>query len=385
MGKLLIGGIGLWLMVLLVLVACVPQAAPAPVATPVAVAPLSQAPAKEGWEVEWDKVMEAAKKEGSVVFSSTAGAEVRAPVASAFKGKYGLRVESVGARGGEISEKLKAERRAGLHLVDVYIGGPTTVLTDLKPAGVLDPLEPALILPEVKDPKVWWRGQLPWGDKDHYLISFTQYPSSTYAINTELVRAEELKSYRDLLNPKWKGKMVMNDPTLPGAGNTWFARVGYIIMSLDFLRELAKQEPVILRDQRLQVEWLAHGKYAIAIAPDTTPMAYFGKAGAPVSYVTPVEGLVLAAGHGNVSLVNRAPHPNAAKVFINWLLSREGQEVWSRATLNPSVRLDVSSEHVEPEKRREPGVKYYVQDEEFYLANPEQVKVAKEIFGHLLK
>lgn len=374
------------------LVACAPQApaesapqAAAPSPKGEAAAPLSQAPAKEAWEIEWEKVIEAAKKEGSLVLYSTAGSEVRAAIAIAFRKKYGVQVEAVGARGGEISQKIMSERRAGLYFADVYTGGTTTVTTELKPAGVIDPLEPALILPEVKDPKAWWEGQLPWVDKDHYLIAFTLYPSTTYAINTTLVRAEELKSYKDLLNPKWKGKLVMNDPTLPGAANRWFGGVSQA-MGLDFMRELARQEPVILRDQRLQVEWLAHGKYPISIAPDTSAMASFQKAGAPVSYVTPVEGSIMTSGHGNICLINKAPHPNAARLFINWLLTKEGQTVFSRAILNPSARLDVPTDFVDPEKMRVQGVKYYnSENEEFLLAGPERMKVARDIFGHLIK
>lgn len=387
-GRLALVGLCL---VLLLVVACAPksEAVPSPASPKPAseeVAPAGpKAVVKEAWEVEWEKVMEAAKKEGGLVLFTTAGAEVRSALVVAFKARYGLQLEAVGARGGEITQKIMSERRAGLYLGDVYVGGTTTPTTELKPVGALDPLEPALILPDVTDPKVWWEGKLPWVDRDHYLLSITLYPSTTYAINTNLVKAEELKSYRDLLNPKWKGKMVMNDPSIPGSANRWFGGVSQS-MGLDFMRELAKQEPLIIRDQRLQVEWLAHGKYLVAVAPDTAPMASFKEAGAPVSYITPVEGSIMTSGHGNVSLVNKAPRPNASRVFINWLLTKEGQAVFSRATQNPSTRVDVSEEYVDPAKRRVPGVKYYnSENEEFLLAGPDRMKVAREIFGHLIK
>lgn len=382
------------LLALSLLLSCAPQAtpqvsspqSPAP-AAPSAVSPkLSLADEKSR---EWERVLEAAKKEGVVVLISTAGSEARLALMLPFMQRYGIRMEFLTAKGAEVSQKLQAERRAGLYMADVYNGGSNTPIDSLKPAKVLDPLEPALLLPELTGPelikKVWFEGRLWWLDSERQILAMTVSPSGRIAINTSSVKPGEIKSWRDLLNPKWKGKMTMNDPTTAGVGQKTFAALSKIV-GVDYLRELAKQEPVIIRDQRLQVEWLAHGKYPIAMAPKSDPITELTKAGAPLAIITPEEGMFLAVGSGNVALVNRAPHPNAAKVLINWLLSAEGQALWVSSQRTHSLRLDVPIDNVEPDRLREPGVKYFFADtEEFLLETPKQIALAKEIYGHLLK
>lgn len=371
--------------------ACAPSQAPSPpVATatppPQAVAPLPKAPERAAWEEKWETLVNAAKKEGTLVLLIGAGGELRVAISRGFEQRFGIRVEAISGRGGEMSQKLQAERRAGIYSSDNYVSGTTTMVTDLKPAGIFDPLEPALVLPEAMDPKAWWKGRLDWVDADRTAVAFVAYPKATLGINNNLVKPEEIKSYRDLLNPKWKGKMVMNDPTVAGTGQKFPAVVGDQIMGWDYIRELAKQEPVIIRDQRLQVEWLAHGKYAIAVNPDDPPMTEFIKVGAPISRLTPQEGTYVASGYGNVALINRAPHPNAAKLFVNWLLSKEGQTIFCRTYGVQSGRVDIIVEGLDPLVVRDPKMKYFDSyTEAFVLKGPEQMKLAKEIFGHLMR
>lgn len=345
-------------------------------------------PAKSGWQKDWDNTLIEAKKEGKVVVYGTAPGILRSDIGTAFRNKYGITVEDLAGRGAEVATKVLAERRAGLYIGDVYIGGSGTMVRQLKPAGVLDPLEPVLVLPEVLDPKVWLGEKLMWVDSPaKSILSFLAYPNHSFAVNTRLVRPDEIKSYRDFLNPKFKGKIVMNDPTTAGSGSMTFRVLGFNILDLDFFRELARQEPLIMKDQRLQVEWLAQGKYAIAYGPQTAIVADFQRAGAPLSYVTPAEGTYLSAGSGNVSLVNRAPHLKAARIFINWMLSREGVGLFSRAFGSHGARNDVSTEGIDSVMTRQPGVKYWIgaHTEEFQLKEPEMMVSAKEIFGPLLK
>ncbi|MDP3955377.1 MAG: extracellular solute-binding protein, partial [bacterium] len=341
---------------------------------------------KEAWKVKWDHLIKEAKKEGVLAIYSTAGAEVRNGIARPLQEKFGLRLEYVSGKGAEISQRLNSERRAGIYLADIYIGGTSTLLNQLKPAGILDPLEPEMFLPEVLDPIVWYGGGIRWRDKDKSAISFLTYVIPPLVINTTLVSPNEIKSYRDLLNPKWKGKMIQNDPTVAGIGLTFFRIIGGQIMGYDYMKELVKQEPLILRDQRLQVEWVAQGKYAIAVAPTQEIVTYFKDSGAPLAYVLPVEGGWVAAGSGNIALVNRAPHPNAARLAINWLLTREAQIPIRKAMGVSSARLDVPTEGLDPATLIKPGIKYIAANsEEMELRAAEDKKLAEEIFGSLMK
>ena len=157
-------------------------------------------------------------------------------------------------------------------------------------------------------------------------------------------------------------------------------------MGWDYMRELAKQEPIVLRDLRLAAEWVARGKNPVVIAPKRETIVEFQKAGAPIKFVTNLEGNYLVGGAGTVSLLNTPAHPNATKIFVNWLLSKEGQTAYSLAASTQSARLDVPVDHLDPVWRRDPSINYFVtEDEDFLLHQEEQLKLAKEIFGPLIK
>lgn len=344
---------------------------------------------KETWEVEWEKTLQAARKERTVVVYGSSTAPSLKQVAPAFNKKYGLELEVIAMdKGSALTAKLFTERKASLYLVDVLLTGTNNFFGETKPGGAVDSMDSALILPEVIDPKNWFGGQLRWGDKEHMVFMAYAFPNNSIAINTELIKPEEIKSFRDLLNPKWKGKILMNDPTLSGVGLKGFSVFGFYVLDLDYFRQLAKQEPMIIRDQRLQVEWLAKGKYPVLLFPRPAPMLEFIRAGAPVDYLSiPAEGNYISTGGGNISLVNRAPHPNAAKVLINWFLSKEGQTMVSAVEGSQSAREDVPTEGLHPSMVRRPGAKYFTgsDSEEFLARDTEYTKAAKEIFGHLVR
>lgn len=145
---------------------------------------------------------------------------------------------------------------------------------------------------------------------------------------------------------------------------------------------MARQEPVITKDRRLQVEWVARGKYPIGLGAESPSISEFKNAGAPIREVVPIEGSGLAAGSGCIGLINKAPHPNASKLFINWFLGQEGQTVWTKAIRKASARVDVTKEYAEPLRIPIPGKTYFMSDaEDYLLGDPERMKLAREIFG----
>lgn len=166
------------------------------------------------WQQEWDKVLEGAKKEGRVVVA--AGVTVE-PVFPEFQKKYPeIKLVSIGR--GEQAARIVPERRAGKYLVDVvFVGGSSAY--NLLEAKALDPIKPALILPEVLDESKWWKGKhLYMDDEGKYIFAFNLTPQLSWAYNTKLVDPNGIKSYWDFLHPKWKGRILLLDQPLLGLG-----------------------------------------------------------------------------------------------------------------------------------------------------------------------
>ncbi len=312
---------------------------------------------------EWQRLLSAARSEGKVNVYGEA-ASMRGPFGDAFLNKYGIQIEVTVARPTETAEKLQRERRAGIYLADAVVGGQDALVGIVKPLGVLDSLEPTFMLTELTSAaelqKTWWRGKLYWNDDAHTSLSFAANPSIPMAVNTDIVKPP-ITSYKNLLDPRWKGKIIFQDPTAGGGGFRRFAAAGAIFVSWDFWREvMAKQEPAFTRDARLQMEGVARGKYAIAFSPNTEQITYFRDGGAPVDFALPVEGSYIGAGIGGIAVVTQPAHPNAAKLLVNFLLSQEGQTLFSKASGLQSTRMDVPTDHLHPAKMRQPGINYYV-------------------------
>ncbi len=337
----------------------------------------------------WKSMVAKAREEGRLVISTSHTPVVRQAVAKGFKDAFGVDIEYIGGgKGSELGAKLLTERQAGMYLQDIYIGGTTTILNDLKPAGALDPLEPVLMQSEVLDKKLWLSGDYLWADRDRKVIVLLLQPTPGQCtiINTTLVKPGEIRVYDDFLNPKWKDKIVLNDPTVQGPGQRFVGVTAVKVKSWDYMKELVKQKPAINRDQRLQVEWVARGKYAIGLGMQTDLPTEFIKAGAPIMEIVPEDDFVASAGPNDLAMINRAAHPNAAKVFVNWILGKEGQTILSKASGMASIKTNVATDHLTPGRRLDRAKKYFIVDHEDYiLKEKEYIAKAREVFAELLK
>lgn len=365
-------------------IACGPVTPPAPVTSPgqktsveIPRVPLGQV---------WDRLVAEAKNEGRVVIATSNGPVFSQALAGAFQGKYGVSLEFIFGTSGELVPKIQAERRAGIYSTDTFIIGSSSIVPFLGREGALESLDNVLQLPEVLDKKAWLTGDLLWIGPEHFQVMFIAMPGQSLWVNRDLVKSGEIKSHYDLLNPKWKGKISLRDPTTAGSGNAFFTFVAETLPDgLEYLRELGKQEPAFTRDPRLQTEWVARGKYPVAIGSKIDIVKEFIQAGAPISAVPTVEGTYLTGSGGGVALMNKAPHPRAAALFINWLLSREGQIVASQAYGGQSAREDIPTDFLEPYEVRQPGVKYQNQVQQDESVGSKYRKLAGEMYRHLLK
>ena len=292
---------------------------------------------------DWNRVVEAGKKEGKVVVSVPASAELRKDVERAFKQRFGIEAELNAGRAASIVGKIQQEVKSGVFNFDVHMGGSESMVTGLLAEGILESFEPALILPEVKDPKNWWGGHIWVDNAKRFIYSSQAYQTENIWYNTELVKPEEFRSFSDLLQPKWVGKIGYLDPRTPGSGTSIWS----FLMQLKgeaFLRKLAGQKLYLSRDQRVLAESLAKGKVALVVGLTYYSFLPFIKAGLPVKPLpNPRDEVYVSGGSGHVTIIKGAPHPNAAKVFVNWFLGKEGQEIFCKAMGQGTRRFDVDT------------------------------------------
>jgi iron(III) transport system substrate-binding protein len=293
------------------------------------------------WQAEWQRVMATAKKEGKVVVSVPPGAELRKALKESFERRFGIELELVTGRGSTIVKKIADEHRAGVQFFDVHTGGSGAIIYGL--AGIVEPVESQFILPEVKAPKNWWGGHLYVDKANRYAYSFLAFVQEAIWYNTELMKPEEVRAYDDLVNPKWKSKIGYSDPRAGGAGQgnwTFLFRT----KGEEFLKKLVQQNLVIMREERPLAELLVKGSVAITIGLDIDNFGPFVKAGLPIKPLPQLkDGTYPVTGSGTLAVIKNPPHPNASKLFINWLLGREGQETYQKALGEPTRRLDVDS------------------------------------------
>jgi iron(III) transport system substrate-binding protein len=292
---------------------------------------------------DWDTIVEAGKKEGKVVASIPPSAELRKLMELAFPKRYGIAVEFVPARGGNIIRRMVDETKAGVQYFDIHIGGTESIITGLLPENVLEPVEPFFVLPEVRDPKQWWGGHL-WADNaKRFLYPFAAYQTVSFWSNSNEYKPSEFRSLEDLLNPKLQNKIGISDPRTPGSGSSMWSYMNYI-KGEEYLKRLVAQQLFVTRDLRLLAENLAKGKIAVTSGIAYSEFLPFIKAGLPVTPLpVPKEGLYVSGGYGHLTILKNQPHPNATKVFVNWLLGRDGQEIFSRAMGVGSRRFDVDT------------------------------------------
>jgi iron(III) transport system substrate-binding protein len=266
---------------------------------------------------EWAKIVEAAKKEGKVVvYSGYVSPNTHKAIGDAFEKEYGIKVEYFMARGGELRERVRIEQSTGRFLADVshnaltQTAGANRIENSLVPHGGL---------PDMKRLKPDFAARA----DDTVVPIFTI--NYGFLVNTNLVKpGEEPKGWRDLLDPKWKDKILSDDPRASGGGRVMF-HMTYDKWGAEFHQKLAAQNLVFVRDYNEATRRVARGEYPIYIPLILGDYAKIKPL--PVKYVIPEEGATY--GSYGVSIFRNAPHPNAARVFANFYFSDTAQAVYA--------------------------------------------------------
>ncbi|MBI4331893.1 MAG: extracellular solute-binding protein [Chloroflexi bacterium] len=345
---------------------------------------------KPAWEKEWEDTLGAARKEGEVTVYTTYGPAWRVAMSELMSKEYGIVFNVLYGRSDELMERIWREQRNKLYQVDAVqaISSKRYIAEGEQLATILQPLEQMLVLPEVLDPKAWVVGKIPWADPvTKNMLFWRDALAVPLMVNTDMVGPQEIKVWDDLLNPKWKGKIILSDPTIGGNANSVMTMLAWSIKGWDFVNRLLQQEPIVLRDYRLMAEWVARAKYPIMIGPRQEEVQEFIGLGAPVKYVNFQDGIITTYGAGTIAVVKGSPHPAAAKIFLNFLLSKEGQTLTAKLGGYPSARVDVpNADFLDPATLRQPGMKAFSSEDVEYMRNLDQTnQKLKQLLAPLMK
>ena len=284
-------------------------------------------------EDNWDAVVGAAKKEGKlVIYDMALGAPYFNAILKSFEAKYGIPVESLDLRASELAERIRTEQSAGRYLGDVEMITTTMIEEQRQNGDFIEKLPP---IPNAANLRP------PFKANDYSVPVFVQ--PMGILINTRMVKDQDVPtSWNDLTDPKWKGKILSDDMRPLGSGNTMFAILEHQ-MGDQFNEKLAEQKPVFSRDMRNDARRVARGEYPIYV-PQIFAFTSDLK-GLPVKVVIPKEGAPYA--EMDLAVLKSAPHPNAARLFIQHFLSTEAQLIYANAWMPPVIAG--VAEHANPD------------------------------------
>jgi iron(III) transport system substrate-binding protein len=339
-------------------------------------------------EEDWSTVLAKAKKEGVVVVHGAPGKRYRDVFVKAFRKAHpDIKIKFSGASNRVDLPKLLRERKAKIYSWDLWVSGSGTAVGKMKPRGIFQPLE-QILTKETMNDKHWLGGfHDGWMDKEKkYFYSFDGSVQNPIQVNWDLVKKSQLTSITDLIKPEFAGKIVWDEPRLNGSGNGASLTI-YKNFGEDFLRQLYSQKIVFTSNRRQVAEWVVRGRYVIGIGLGENDLKVFQKQGLglnikplPDSYYKIQQ---ISPGFGSVGFIDKAPHRYAAAVYVNWLLSKDGQTAWAAVPRN-SRRLDVKPG--DPRLAPKPGVPYFNgQKEEFSKTRFRMQAIAKEVIAAPLK
>lgn len=321
---------------ILALAACAPKAAPSsPASAPPKQAPVTAAKAPDASAAEWAKVEEAARKEGKVMaFTWGLTGSPGDKVVAFFKDKYGIEIERVTGLTPTLIERIKTDLAGGRYVAD-YFDASASSNYALKVAGATEPI--GALLPAAKEKGVFYRDPL-W-EADGHMIT-TTLSGFAIGINTKLVPpGQEPKSWQEVMDPKWAGKVATSSPTTSPDPIYLYVLKEKLGLDEAYFPKLGKQAK-ILPANRDAGGLLSRGEVSIWIPASSTMAAPLVVEGAPIKFVMPKEGPIQSGGTTMVKIKN-APHPNATRFFMNWMLTAEGQRVVNEARASSPLRKDV--------------------------------------------
>jgi ABC-type Fe3+ transport system substrate-binding protein len=312
---------------------------------------------------DWQKTLAEARHEGKVTV--TGMGLLAEPLPAAFKRDTGIDLDYLPGPASDTAARFMREVEAGHPTIDISLGGGQEVAL-IKKEG-LTPVKAQFMLSGVTQSSNWVDGHPLWFDTaQEYMFQGSNWVFGQPLVNAKLLKPEDVRSWQDLLKPEFKGKIAADDPRVPGPGQ---AEAAYIASTfgIEFLKKLyIGQNVTLTRDSRQLVEWVARGVHPIALGALPVIIERFRSQGfKELTVVSPTDGPgTVLGGFSVLKEAKDAPHPAAARVFINWYASQPGQQTYTRTMMEPSTRTDVKESNIPDYIIPKPGVKYLNQYQE---------------------
>ncbi|MGE0747281.1 MAG: ABC transporter substrate-binding protein [Rhodospirillales bacterium] len=299
-------------------------------------------------KAEFDRLVAAAKQEGAVAVGGGRDASARDFILKAWKKDFpDIEMQFTVAGGFNWPNQVRAERASGKYLWDVYLNGPNVLVYRMAQEGVFQDLLPALVLPDLKDPKTWRRSfdDMFLDDEKRMFSFFASVSTVWYHANKvppEKVKAQGLKL---LLDPAYQGRIGWQDPRGGGPGANYAVMVEEIL-GRDALKTIIVDQKSVFYDRQSQAtEAFIRGKCDILLGIEISDLETYRKAG--VKFDVRPFGHDAKTAHLSISgsflaLFDKPPHPNAAKLLANWVLTRDVQKGYAEAYQWDSNRADVA-------------------------------------------
>jgi len=317
----------------------------------------------------WATLVANAKKEGTVVLTGgNTSPEMAQALTEGFRAAYGIDAQFATMDAGAFEARADREFKAGAVSIDASFGVSNCfVLAD---RGEVENMKGVLIEPDAIDPSAWKNGgprlfsagpDLP---SDFVCGSeFGQQVQPQIYDNPSVIPDGTINTWNDLLNPAFKGKIAGQDPRIGGAGQGTAISINYVFGE-DFFKQLYLGQGVVLsREYRQVADWVAHGDYPIGLGTSDDIVFDYREQGLPIQRIFPADGAdALTEGGAAIFLLKNAPHPNAAKLFVNWVHTQAVQELWEQYNHTPSLRTDTTRAGVVPWVIPNPDTVYHLND-----------------------
>ena len=341
----------------------------------------------QAWQEEWNATL--AKAKGQPLIVMTSAEDTYSLLLAEFSKRWGIKVETTAARPSSALSRIQTEQRNGQFIWDVWMGGTSNMVNTAAPTGLLSPIEPYFLLPEVKDPANWRHPDYLFGDKGRTVFTNANRLEFYILRNTAVLPEVKIETWDDFLNPKLKGKIASRDLSTPGGG-TFAMATAYSVKGPEFVRTLLKDQQVKIFENPQQLEMaITRGGYALSIGLE----GYLRDKCAADGGCDKIEQLqqFAATTSAGVSIPKNPPHPEAIKVFVNWFLSKEGQEAWvaARGKYQTSGAVSMRKD-VAPFKGHEDTLPDFSDPKKYVFVSSDSgsevvnatIKIFKDVTGH---